>query len=493
MICLIYSQSSASSADVAPRSYVRLGDVVVVGRQFDCDLCVEDDHMSRRHFMVDATEQGFRVRDLGSMNGTLLNGVPVTIAPLCSGDRLRAGNSYFVVEMRPESVADNPGVNRPDPYRQTHDQPTHYDSAPHYTGRADERPPAPPASAAEYVDPHQWVSVPFGKPIDRFNPMQRLEIADHPSANEPTVRLDPRELGRQPAAGPPRPPAAQPPAGRYPATPQSPGRPVVGPPAQVPPRPNHGGSLENRVARQEATAPRASGQQPREVANAYSRPVPEPPAAVPPSASSASPPAQPQFEMSGLRQVMAKVPDGLEDFQVTRLRDLVAGCAFLLVDGQQRAKELCGLLGEHYRTGLVINRSQLDQQTAELLEYLTSRGAAQALSETIYWAEFNPVDDMLAQLCRQATGLDAAVCLGFRKNDPPAAETIAELCHLLCYPSLLLDALTRYGSEDAVLLFRKIVFLIFEKNYSSDLYLFTEPGFQTHGTWVEGTLSVESV
>jgi pSer/pThr/pTyr-binding forkhead associated (FHA) protein len=64
----------------------------VVGRGEDADLSVTDDRVSRRHFMVCERAGRYEVADLGSRNGTQLNGEPVTaIRPLRDGDRLSAG------------------------------------------------------------------------------------------------------------------------------------------------------------------------------------------------------------------------------------------------------------------------------------------------------------------------------------------------------------------------------------------------------------------
>ena len=53
---------------------VLAGSPVVLGRHADCDLVLQDDQASRRHAQVEPGPDGFVLVDLGSTNGTLLNG-----------------------------------------------------------------------------------------------------------------------------------------------------------------------------------------------------------------------------------------------------------------------------------------------------------------------------------------------------------------------------------------------------------------------------------
>jgi pSer/pThr/pTyr-binding forkhead associated (FHA) protein len=63
---------------------------LVVGRQAECDLQLTEGHASRRHAKVMLGSDGVWVEDLGSANGTFVNGVQITgRVHLQSGDRLR--------------------------------------------------------------------------------------------------------------------------------------------------------------------------------------------------------------------------------------------------------------------------------------------------------------------------------------------------------------------------------------------------------------------
>jgi DNA-binding SARP family transcriptional activator len=73
---------------------VLAGSPVVLGRQADCDLVLHDEQASRRHAQVEPGPEGFVLVDLGSTNGTLLNGRPVDgPAPLAPGDRIVVGDT----------------------------------------------------------------------------------------------------------------------------------------------------------------------------------------------------------------------------------------------------------------------------------------------------------------------------------------------------------------------------------------------------------------
>ncbi len=69
---------------------------LLIGRDFDCDVCIPDHSVSRRHARLDVTPEGVFVSDLGSTNGTFVNDVPVrSPTRLADGDYLRVGNSIF--------------------------------------------------------------------------------------------------------------------------------------------------------------------------------------------------------------------------------------------------------------------------------------------------------------------------------------------------------------------------------------------------------------
>ena len=76
---------------------LRPGASLVVGRAPSSDAPVIDSTVSRRHAELMASEGGAEVRDLGSSNGTFVNGARVDRAPLAVGDVVRFGKVGFRV------------------------------------------------------------------------------------------------------------------------------------------------------------------------------------------------------------------------------------------------------------------------------------------------------------------------------------------------------------------------------------------------------------
>lgn len=58
--------------------YLREGDTAQLGREVDNDVVLDSSHVSRRHAVVVWREGAFEIADLGSTNGTQVNGEPVT-------------------------------------------------------------------------------------------------------------------------------------------------------------------------------------------------------------------------------------------------------------------------------------------------------------------------------------------------------------------------------------------------------------------------------
>ncbi len=94
------------SGDAAGLIYALEGDRVTIGRGPENTIQVIDRRTSRAHASLARTEGGWRVRDLGSRNGTLINDRPIRGEELIrSGDRLLIGETLFVLESEPPSAA----------------------------------------------------------------------------------------------------------------------------------------------------------------------------------------------------------------------------------------------------------------------------------------------------------------------------------------------------------------------------------------------------
>ncbi len=80
-----------------------------IGRTRDCDLCLTDLSVSRMHALLVRREDGWVLSDLGSHNGTRLNGwlirEPVTVH---AGDRVEFGSTVFVIQGDPPGKAPAP-------------------------------------------------------------------------------------------------------------------------------------------------------------------------------------------------------------------------------------------------------------------------------------------------------------------------------------------------------------------------------------------------
>ena len=67
----------------------------VLGRDPQADFVLEDRLASRRHAQVVGRAGTWVLEDLGSTNGTLLNGRRTTHAPLADGDAIRIGDTVL--------------------------------------------------------------------------------------------------------------------------------------------------------------------------------------------------------------------------------------------------------------------------------------------------------------------------------------------------------------------------------------------------------------
>jgi hypothetical protein len=108
----------AVSGPVAGRRIeVRGGTILRIGRTAKSDYALgEDSYLSGQHFAVECDGTQGRVRDLGSSNGTFLNGARVTDEVLREGDSVTAGGSTFTVHLDASTTGDQaaPAIARAD-------------------------------------------------------------------------------------------------------------------------------------------------------------------------------------------------------------------------------------------------------------------------------------------------------------------------------------------------------------------------------------------
>jgi len=98
---------------------------VIVGRYEIYDLIVPDPSISRKHFAIEKRSECFYIVDLGSLNGTQLNGHRVSTAKLEENDSISAGQTVLAfheaegaaapADAEVESISDDDIIIEPAP------------------------------------------------------------------------------------------------------------------------------------------------------------------------------------------------------------------------------------------------------------------------------------------------------------------------------------------------------------------------------------------
>lgn len=87
-----------SSDSRQPSLGYSLSETTTIGRDPRNDICIPDDGVSRFHAEVSQLRDDFYILDLGSSNGTYLNGKRVKREKLNQGDEIKIGDSRFVFQ-----------------------------------------------------------------------------------------------------------------------------------------------------------------------------------------------------------------------------------------------------------------------------------------------------------------------------------------------------------------------------------------------------------
>ena len=82
----------------------------LIGREQDCQLRTNSDLVSRHHCVFAVDDYAVRLRDLGSTNGTLVNGERVREVVLKAGDRVQIGKLSFEIVVTEKQVAEAPAA-----------------------------------------------------------------------------------------------------------------------------------------------------------------------------------------------------------------------------------------------------------------------------------------------------------------------------------------------------------------------------------------------
>src|SRR5688572_7127904 len=89
------------------RSFSLSREMTVIGRRQDCDLMIPLGEISRKHCRIIKEADTLRIEDLGSSNGTYVNGKRVQEAVLSAGDTVQVGPVVFVLQVDGEPAEDD--------------------------------------------------------------------------------------------------------------------------------------------------------------------------------------------------------------------------------------------------------------------------------------------------------------------------------------------------------------------------------------------------
>lgn len=90
--------------DIGGRHYPLSRARTVIGRGSEADITVDDTGISRRHVMITWDGNRAQVEDLGSTNGSKLNGEPVKKAILEPGSVIAIGRTRIVFQVLPQAA-----------------------------------------------------------------------------------------------------------------------------------------------------------------------------------------------------------------------------------------------------------------------------------------------------------------------------------------------------------------------------------------------------
>ena len=149
------------------------GDSYTIGREAGAEIVIEDPQVSRRHATLTRQGTSYLIEDIGSTNGTYVNGKRVTAPVLLSnGDMIGLADTIVLAVQAPLTVSDDATVVS---------DAAHYDAA-HY---------APPTQPAFSPPPVQQPA--------QARPVAPQPVAPQPAAHQPAYTPPPQYVLPQPS------------------------------------------------------------------------------------------------------------------------------------------------------------------------------------------------------------------------------------------------------------------------------------------------------
>jgi len=458
MLCVLNITSGPRAGE---KVWLRSDEFLQVGRDPAADLAlVYDSHMSRVHFALEGIENGFRIRDLGSTNGTFLNGAQIQLAPLNNGDRIVAGKTSYSIEITQDvklassdSTNTGPPVAQPLPPSSVDDQtivvggrtPVSEEETLKATYRAPQsQDQAPPELARNQPPPPPQPPVPLADDVPGGNQTQQGTTGPISSAPTPATPTPATPTPATPASADELAQLAGPPPGTIPSAPP------IAPDAPGPSDLQTNDSTEaidqHRIA---GTTRLAEGATPIRPGDGQIR-VDTPEEVVPSSAPVAN-------------EVPSTSDGGLQCIESTSPHFTVAQVAHRL------AKDSTMMA--------VVNRTQLDAGAQGMIDHAVARQHAWPISDTLY-----VVDDgqaaRVGEIMERSVGRDAAICIGVKKGWNLVVAELRRQASLFSYPSMLFDELRYTEDSERARLFEHIKFMLFERDSTASWVLISEPNFE---------------
>ena len=191
----------------------QLGSRAVVGRLESCDIPVSDKSVSREHARLSRLRDGYVIEDLGSTNGTMVNGQRINEAVLLRpGDLVTIGSVEFryehskqeAAETAPTDLATTIVASAPDRRRQA-ELPGEEVGVPAMVGHEEARTMYDQPASDEPPTIPDVQDGPFDfPPLEPFGPSHGVEVPPR----QPTARMEQRNVqveatgGAEPAAQP---------------------------------------------------------------------------------------------------------------------------------------------------------------------------------------------------------------------------------------------------------------------------------------------------